>query len=112
MPDEKRKTWVEMDNGKVRTDIPFVAWVNTPNGETRLEFTAPNPPIYHGDPNLFSRLSFETIVERFKEWGFHVSHIVRGECSESGSSGCYVFSGNGQRVPYAVIRPAVFARDL
>jgi len=106
----KRKTWVEMSNGEILAEIPFVLWVNAGEGrELRFEFTAPNPPIYHGDSNLFSRLSFETIRDRMKEYGFPVSHIVRGESSESGVRDCYVYN-NTNKVPFAVIRPAVWAK--
>lgn len=105
-----KRTWVEMSNGQILADIPFVVWVCDGEGrEGRLEFTAPNLPVYHGDPNLYSRLSFECIKARFKAWGFDVSHIIRGECSESGVRDCYVYQ-NGYKVPFAVIRPAVFAR--
>jgi hypothetical protein len=105
-----RKTWVEMSNGEILSDIPFVAWIDAGEArELRCEFTAPNPPMHHGDADLFKRLSFEGIRARFEAWGFPVDYIIRGECSESGVRDCYVYSG-GRRVPFAVIRPAVFAR--
>lgn len=109
---EKRKTWVEMHNGEVLAEIPFVAWVDHGgvDRELRFDFAAPNPPIHHGDPNLFTRLSFEGIKARFAAWGYAVDHIIRGECGESGARDCYVYAA-GQRVPFAVVRPAVFVRE-
>ena len=116
-----KKTWLEMSNGQRLAAIPFVAWVNAGDGlERRFEFEAPNPPIYAGDANLFSRLSFEAIKARFEAWGFGVDHIIRGECSESGVRDCYVYRAVSRleltgipyrmsRVPFAVIRPKVFA---
>ncbi len=99
-------TWVEKSNGKVLAYIPFVAWFRDPQGnEVRFDFTAHNPPIYHGDPNLFSRLSFECIKGRFPE----CSHIIRGECTESSVRDCYVYKKDS-RIPFAVIRPAVFVK--
>lgn len=98
-----------MDDGFIRDAIPFVAWFRDRNGsEVRNDFTEPNTANRHGDSDLFSRLSFESIRGRFLELGYEVSHIVRGECSESGSSSCYVFAP-GDRIPFATIRPAVFA---
>ena len=109
---EKRKTWVEMSNGKVLDEIPFVAWTMVGKEEVRFDFTAPNPPIYHGDPNLFSRLSFESIrALLLARFGDHVGHIIQGECNENGARDCYVYRRNS-RVPFAVIRPAVFVREV
>ena len=106
-----RKTWVEMHNGEILPEIPFVAWVNGGEGrELRFEFKAANLPCYHGDPDLFARISFEGIVKRFAEWGFRVDNIRRGECSEVGVRDCYVYGVNS-KVPFAVIRPKVFVRD-
>lgn len=105
-----RKTWVEMHNGEILSEIPFVAWVTGDGREARFEFSAPNPPIHHGDPNLFSRLNFDGIKARFAVWGFSVDHIIRGECSESGVRDCYVYNREN-KVPFAVIRPAVFVRE-
>ena len=109
---DKRKTWIEMSNGEILTEIPFVAWATRGEGrEVRFDFKAPNPPCYHGDPNLYSRLSFESIKADFEAWGFSVDHIIRGECSESGVRDCYVYNRTS-RVPFAVIRPAVFVREV
>ena len=105
----RRKTWVEMSNGEILSDLPFVAFVSGTEGETRYDFTAHNPPICHGVSNLFSRLSFESIRDRFAGWGHKVDHIIRGECTESGVRDCYVYKGSS-RVPFAVIRPAVFVK--
>ncbi len=105
-----RPTWVEMDNGKRLSVIPFVAWYRASDGtEVRFDFTAANPPCHAGDADLFKRLSFECIKGRFREWGHDVSHIIRGECSENGTRDCYVYTRDS-RVPFAVIRPAVFVR--
>lgn len=106
------KTWLEMSNGRRLDAIPFVAWFrSTVDGsEHRFDFTVPNPPIHAGDPNLFSRLSFETIRAHFADWGYQISHIIRGESSETSCRDCYVYQ-DGSRVPFAVIRPAVFARS-
>lgn len=105
---ERRKTWVEMSNGEILSEIPFVAWINQGEGrEERFDFTAPNPPRYHGDANLFSRLSFEGIRDRFAARGLKVDHIIRGECREVGVRDCYVFDST-HHVPFAVIRPLVF----
>lgn len=106
-----RKTWLEMSNGQRLAAIPFVAWVNGGDArELRFDFEAPNPPIHEGDPNLFTRLSFESIKARFEAWGYSVGHIIRGECTESGVRDCYVYN-RANRVPFAVIRPLAFARD-
>jgi hypothetical protein len=111
MPATKlRTTWLEMSNGERLAAIPFVAFVNAGEGrEIRFDFSVPNPPIHAGDANLFSRLSFESIRGQLATWGFAVGHIIRGECSESGVRDCYVYGRDG-RVPFAVIRPAVFTR--
>jgi hypothetical protein len=107
---QTRTTWLEMNNGARRATIPFVAFVNAGDGrELRFDFEASNPPIYAGDENLFSRLSFESIKARFAEWGYAVGHIIRGECSESGVRDCYVYNRDNH-VPFAVIRPFVFTR--
>jgi hypothetical protein len=107
---EPRTTWLEMSNGKRLDAIPFVAFVNAGDGrELRFDFTAPNSPIHAGDANLFSRLSFESIRGQLATWGFHVGHVIRGECSENGVRDCYVY-GRDSRVPFAVIRPFVFTR--
>lgn len=99
-----------MSNGKVLAAIPFVAWFRASDGsEVRFDFTVPNPAIHHGDSNLFSRLSFESIKGRFREWGHDVSHIIRGECSETGTRDCYVYRRDS-RIPFAVIRPALFVK--
>lgn len=104
-----KKTWVEMSNGQRLAAIPFVAWFNSGDGlERRFEFEALNPPIYAGDANLYSRLSFEAIKARFADLGYPVDHIIRGECSESGVRDCYVYA-RASRVPFAVIRPRVFS---
>lgn len=104
------RTWVEMSNGERLKHISFVAWVNAGEGrELCFEFAVANPPNYEGDANLFSRLSFEIIKARFESWGFAVSHIIRGECSESGARSCYVYNRTN-KVPFAVIRPAVFSK--
>lgn len=106
-----KKTWVEMSNGARLDAIAFVAWVDRGDGfELRFDFSAPNPPIHEGDANLFSRLSFESIKARFASWGYSVDHIIRGECSESGVRDCYVYAVRS-RVPFAVIRPAVFCKE-
>jgi hypothetical protein len=105
-----RTTWIEMINGGRLAAIPFVAFVNAGKGrEFRFDFKAANPPMYAGDPNLFSRLSFETIRGQFATWGFQVGHIIRGECTESGVRDCYVYNRDNH-VPFAVIRPLVFTR--
>lgn len=104
-----KTTWVEMSNGRRLDVIAFVVWLRAGDGrELRFDFEAPNPPIHEGNANLFSRLSFESIQQRFKVWGYAVNHIIRGECSESGVRDCYVYNRES-RVPFAVIRPAVFA---
>lgn len=106
-----KKTWLEMSNGQRLAAIPFVIWINAGDGrELRFEFEAHNPPIYAGDPNLYSRLSFEAIKARFAAWGYPVDHIIRGECSESGFRDCYVYRAVA-RVPFAVIRPKVFVHE-
>ena len=76
------------------------------NEVLRFGFEAPNPPIYAGDANLFTRLSFESIKARFEAWGYSVDHIIRGACSESGVRDCYVYN-RSNRIPFAVIRPLV-----
>lgn len=106
-----KKTWVEMDNGKVREAIDFIAWIRDEKGVTLpVRLSVPNPPIWHGNPDLFKRLSFETIRDRFALLGYVVGHIIRGECSENGGRACYVYAPQAQ-VPFATIRPAVFVRD-
>lgn len=108
---QKTLTRVEMNNGKILSAIPFVAWFRDASGkEVRFDFSAANPPIHHGDANLFSRLSFESIASRFNEWGFRVSHIIRGESTETSVRDCLVYL-EGSRIPFAVIRPAVFVKD-
>lgn len=103
-------TWLEMSNGRRLDALPFVAWVDAgTDSEIRFDFEVPNPPIHTGDANLYSRLSFESIKARFAAWGYSISHIIRGECSETGVRDCYVYR-TGNRVPFAVVRPAVFAR--
>lgn len=106
------KTWVEMSNGQRLDAIPFVAWLRSAadGSEHRFDFKAPNPAIYAGDANLFSRLSFETIRAHFADWGYPVNHIIRGESSETGCRDCYVYAP-GSRIPFAVIRPAVFVKE-
>jgi hypothetical protein len=105
----ERKTWVEMRDGKILDMIPFTAWVNAGEGrELRFDFEVDNPPFHRGDPNLFIRLSFETIKAYFADRGLRVDHIIRGECAENGVRDCYVYAPN-TRVPFAVIRPTVFA---
>lgn len=104
----RKKTWVEMSNGERLKVIAFVAWVNANGRELCFQFDAPNPMIHEGDANLFSRLSFESIKARFESWGYAVDHIIRGECSETGVRDCYVYHRD-KRVPFAVVRPAVFA---
>lgn len=107
----KAKTWVEMHNGEILSEIPFVLWISEgEDRERRHEFKAPNPPIHHGDPNLYSRLSYEWIKDVCKDLGYSIDHIIRGECSESGVRDCYVYR-NRDKVPFAVIRPAVFVKD-
>lgn len=103
-----RKTHLEMHNGVILTDIPFIAYVNRGGRETWFEFTVPNPPIHHGDPNLFSRLSFESIKEQFAKRGFTIHNIISGQCNESGYNYCYVFNHSKSHVPFATIRPSKF----
>jgi hypothetical protein len=106
----KKPSWIEMNNGTVLAAIPFVAWFRNDKGEeVRFDFSASNPPIYHGDTNLFSRLSFESIKGRFAEWGLAVDHIIRGETTENSVKDCYVYAP-GSKIPFAVVRPAVFVK--
>jgi hypothetical protein len=106
----RKQTWLEMSNGTRLDAIPFVARIEGGEGnERRYDFEAPNPPIYEGDVNLFSRLSFESIKARFEAWGYSVDHIIRGECTEAGVRDCYVYRPH-YHVPFAVIRPRVFER--
>jgi hypothetical protein len=103
------QTWVEMCNGERLSTIKFVVWIDNGEGkEGRLEIRVGNPPCYEGNSNLFERLSFELIKERFAEWGFEVDHIIRGECDEVSVRDCYVY--DSRKVPFAVIRPEIFAR--
>lgn len=107
----KRKTWLEMRNGERLATIHFCVWVNAGEGrEMRHRFGVNNPPCHEGDANLFTRLSFELIKERFAEWGYKVGHIIRGETSEVSVRDCYVYDGT-HKVPIAVIRPEVFVKD-
>lgn len=66
-----RKTWVEMDNGKILERIPFVAFMGDAREgrEVRHDFSVENHPIYHGNPDLFQRLSYETVCDLFTTWG-------------------------------------------
>ena len=104
----KRKTWLEMSNGKRLETIEFVAWIDEGEGrETCHSLHVSNPPIYEGDTNLFSRLGYEGIQDWFKRIGHEVDYIIRGETAENSCRDCYVYDGL-RRVPFAVIRPRVF----
>lgn len=91
--------------------IVFVIWISGFNHrEQRHEFKAPNPPMYHGNPDLFQRLSFDYIKTCFEDLGYAIDHIIRGESTENSVRDCYVYRGR-DHVPFAIIRPLVFERS-
>lgn len=103
--------WWQKDNGQIRREIEFTAHVSAGGTERSFTFVASSPPIYDNIADLFTRLSFESIRDTFREKTFiEVGHIIRGEITGNGGvRECLVFQ-TGRRVPFAVIRPSVFER--